>query len=953
MGGTVFETVKDASAPRVLARAERDLSSSKVELVEQGQTDITLLINGIREVWICEDSWDCDCSSPMDPCHHVLIGVLAFEQQLFSVPSKTSNGFLRYKLLEDDDGIILRRVWVVNNREELFAGQGHISEFDRSIHRLFFRNLRKNNLVIRERVRDLLNTLSSDEATSVTFNHTPIKTSGKLAGPVAMVQNHPKGYVLRLARDPKIQQIFKGGVVLYDGELRKFDRILENLSYEHLAKGIIFRSDEVESLVCEAIPNLKEKIPVYCLAKDLPEAVNLDPYIRIDTIGNEYGTSSVQSLEVSVNIVYGDPPIAIVHNQQLNREGKIIPVRRVYEESRLINVYRLLKNASLFPLNITKEFSINQIPKISQALKKMTAHPDIMVTGFATSIALREEIIPDVEVSDDDLTVDWQGADSKDIFTAWSNNQEYILLRDGSLRPMPQDWLQENGSLLRELLLTKENAGNRLPSFALFDLAKLCEKLNHPPPANLDNIRVLTGDFNGIPETQIPLDLKATLRDYQTEGFHWLSFLKRMHMGGILADAMGLGKTVQALCILEHQSLVVAPTSVLHNWISETNKFRPTLSICLYHGTGRVFDPSADIILTSYAILRNDIERLQAIPWRVVVLDEAQAIKNPKSLTAQAAFKLQSDFRLTLTGTPVENRLTELWSQIHFLCPGLLGGHNDFIRQYEQPITEGQNLVAQRLRTKIKPFVLRRLKKDVAPELPPRTDQILYCTLSNEERNVYDAVRYATQQDIVRQLDEGRFNVMNALEALLRLRQAACHQALLPEQEATTSSKVQALVEKLQEVTNSGHKALVFSQWTSLLDLIEPHLNTHGIRFVRLDGSTRDRKKVVDTFQTEANIPIFLSSLKAGGVGLNLTEADHVFLVDPWWNPAVEDQAADRAHRIGQTKSVIVYRLVTQNTVEERILLLQDRKRLLAETALGEANSAAAITQDDLLELLK
>ena len=251
-----------------------------------------------------------------------------------------------------------------------------------------------------------------------------------------------------------------------------------------------------------------------------------------------------------------------------------------------------------------------------------------------------------------------------------------------------------------------------------------------------------------------------------------------------------------------------------------------------------------------------------------------------------------------------------------------------------------------------KPFVLRRLKR-CCSELPPRSNQILYCTLSDTERNTYDAVRVATQQNIVKQLEEGTLNVMNALEALLRLRQAACHIGLLPGIDSETSSKVKTLVEKLEEVTNSGHKALVFSQWTSLLNLIEPHLKNKNIGFVRLDGSTKDRQGVVEEFQTNEDIPIFLSSLKAGGTGLNLTEADHVFLVDPWWNPAVEDQAADRAHRIGQTKSVIVYKMVTKDTVEERILVLQDRKRQLAETALGGATQGASITKDDLLELLK
>jgi SNF2 family DNA or RNA helicase len=686
---------------------------------------------------------------------------------------------------------------------------------------------------------------------------------------------------------------------------------------------------------------------------DLPTAIEATPYILIDTQAKLGNGNSVQSIEITAQIVYGEPPIAKVINQSLERFTSTIPMRDVSEEDRLIGMYRQLKSSKHFPLNFSKEFTVDQIPQVLSVLDVLKLVEGITVAGFANTIQIKEEIQPEIDVSENDLSVDFQGAESNEIFTAWRNQQQYILLDNGALHQLPNEWLEENGHLVRELLLAKEQAGNRLPSFALFDLAQLCAKLNQPPPANLENLRVLTGDFDGIPNSELPDGLNATLRDYQREGYDWLSFLKSTKIGGILADDMGLGKTLQALCVLEHQSLVVAPTSVLHNWISETNKFRSNLSISLYHGTGRVFDETANVILTSYAILRNDIEKLEKINWKVVVLDEAQAIKNPKSLTAQSAFRLQSDFRLTLTGTPIENRLTELWSQIHFLCPGLLGGYADFIRQYEQPITEGEMNVAIRLRNKIKPFVLRRLKKDVAPELPPRSNQILYCTLSDTERNTYDAVRVATQQNIVRQLEEGTLNVMNALEALLRLRQAACHTGLLPGIDSETSSKVKTLVEKLEEVTNSGHKALVFSQWTSLLNLIEPHLESKDIGFVRLDGSTKDRQGVVEQFQNNDDIPIFLSSLKAGGTGLNLTEADHVFLVDPWWNPAVEDQAADRAHRIGQTKSVIVYKMVTKDTVEERILVLQDRKRQLAETALGGATQGASITKEDLLELLK
>jgi len=300
----------------------------------------------------------------------------------------------------------------------------------------------------------------------------------------------------------------------------------------------------------------------------------------------------------------------------------------------------------------------------------------------------------------------------------------------------------------------------------------------------------------------------------------------------------------------------------------------------------------------------------------------------------------------------VENRLDELWSQLQFANPGLLGSRRDFDARYARPIADGDDSVAARLRERIRPFVLRRRKSEVARELPSRTEVVLHCTLSEPERAVYDAVRAAMVPAVVERL-RGGGNVMQALEALLRLRQASCHPGLVPGQKAEGSSKLELLLEELEQSVAEGHKSLVFSQWTSFLDLTEPHLRAAGIDFTRLDGSTRDRAGVVERFQSDDGPPVLLVSLRAGGIGLNLTAADCVLLLDPWWNPAVEDQAADRAHRIGQDKPVVIYRLVAEATVEERILVLQESKRALAEAALGEAGRAAALSRDDLLALLE
>ena len=441
------------------------------------------------------------------------------------------------------------------------------------------------------------------------------------------------------------------------------------------------------------------------------------------------------------------------------------------------------------------------------------------------------------------------------------------------------------------------------------------------------------------------------MRSYQVRGVDWLILLRELELGALLADDMGLGKTVQALCAIQGPTLIVCPTSVLFNWAEEMQRFRPGLSFSLYHGAGRKLDGKAEVTLTSYAILRLDIDILSERSWQTVVLDEAQNIKNSDSQVARAAYRLNAKFRVALTGTPVENRLEELWSQFHFLNPGLLGGRTHFRNRYARPIAEGDPNSAALLRERIRPFLMRRKKQEVAPELPRLTELVLHCELSDEERAVYNAVRAATVEQVVAQLSEGG-NVLAALEALLRLRQAACHVSLVPGQQATGSSKLELLLTRLEQAMADGHKALVFSQWTSLLDLVEPQLNQGEIPFVRLDGSTRDRGSVVKQFQSEDGPPVMLVSLKAGGTGLNLTAADHVFLLDPWWNPAVEDQAAARSHRIGQTRPVVVHRLVARDTVEEGILELHARKRALSEVVLGSTDEAQGLTREDLLALL-
>ena len=452
-----------------------------------------------------------------------------------------------------------------------------------------------------------------------------------------------------------------------------------------------------------------------------------------------------------------------------------------------------------------------------------------------------------------------------------------------------------------------------------------------------------------------------------------MRFLCENGFGGILADEMGLGKTLQTLAFLrtlrESEStarkpfLIVCPTSLVFNWLAEAKKFTPRLKILALHGPDRhpLFAQihENDVVVTSYALIRRDAERYRELEFDTVVLDEAQHIKNRQTQNAQAVKAVRAQHRLVLTGTPLENSVLDLWSIFDFLMPGYLGSAQEFRERYELPIAREKNSEAQtRLARRLRPFMLRRLKKEVAADLPEKLEQVSFCELTPDQRGVYQQVIEASRKEVLEAV--GAQGVaksrMVVLSALLRLRQVCCDLRLLKLEgvdPANASGKLDLFGELLEEVLDGGHRVLVFSQFVSMLTLLKDKLTQEGIEYCYLDGSTVDRAKVVNQFQTSDNIPVFLISLKAGGVGLNLTGADTVIHFDPWWNPAVEDQATDRAHRIGQSKVVTSYKLIARDTVEEKILLLQNRKRELIRATIGaEEEFAAALSWEEIQELL-
>jgi superfamily II DNA or RNA helicase len=550
-----------------------------------------------------------------------------------------------------------------------------------------------------------------------------------------------------------------------------------------------------------------------------------------------------------------------------------------------------------------------------------------------------------------------------------AEGKKYVRLDDGSFAAF--DPANVKAMLDREVELMM--AAGKNGRFPLSQAGRLQELLGHASealvPAGTKDLFKKLQSIDEIEAAKKPRGLKGTLRPYQEQGLSWLKFIHDIGSGGVLADDMGLGKTLQTIALLlsvkqEEKSvkaLIVAPTSVVTNWVREIERFAPTLSVALWHGQQRKEQAdeleTADIIITSYALLRRDEEMLKELDLSYAILDEAQHIKNPMSATAAAAKRLRAKRRLALTGTPIENRLSEIWSIFDFVSPGLLGPLNKFEERFARPISDGDHKTAARLRATIHPFILRRTKQEVAKDLPEKIEMDQICDLAGEQKTLYTQVVREVRAQIMGDVE--RLGVSGAhiqiLAGLTRLRQAACDPRLLGLPRPFSdedSGKLIALRELVEECEAGGHKVLVFSQFVTMLQLIKNALDKDGITYEYLDGSTKDRAERVDRFQNDPSCTVFLISLKAGGTGLNLTAADTVIHFDPWWNPAVEDQATDRAHRIGQTKVVTAYRLVAAGTIEEKILQLKAKKRELVSSVLTEdAGGAKKLTKTDLEEL--
>jgi len=742
-----------------------------------------------------------------------------------------------------------------------------------------------------------------------------------------------------------------------------------------LDAGVLFiPPEEVQEFIDDFLAPLSERLSFRGEFRTSGE-------LRVDPIKRLYLVETQDDLQATLFFAYGDyelsysptlPPWSLVRGPEGNSLVRVYRQPEVEEATwNALPDYGLKREEPGICLlrrhTYLVDFLLHQLPLLRKAGFEIYGEEAITSTRInrntpALSLSVSTRIdwfdvrasvrFGDLEVSMNDLR------------RALRRHEHYIKLADGSIGVLPEEWLMHNRRLIG--LTDEMDGGLRVSRHQITLLDQLLEEAEQTRvDRECELRRQRLKNFSSMPLPPMPKGFTGELRPYQYSGYAWLHFLHEHAFGGCLADDMGTGKTIQTLAFLQalHENgdalsadLIVMPRSLLFNWQREAARFAPNLRVLIHADQDRDQSPEIfdqyDLILTTYGVMLRDATLFRQYIFHYIVLDESQAIKNPQSQTAKAARSLCGDHRLVLTGTPVENTTMELWSQFAFLNPGLLGNLEFFRSEFALPIERQQDdRAASDLRKLVFPFLLRRTKEQIASDLPPRTERMLYCEMEPAQRKLYLRTREYYRSLLLGLIEQQGMNKvrMKVLEGLLRLRQICNHPRLVDQNFKGTSAKFEELLTMMETLRAEGHKALIFSQFTQMLHLVRAEMDARKIPYVYLDGHTRDRSTRVDLFQRDAKIPFFLISLRAGGVGLNLTAADYVIHIDPWWNPAVEMQATDRAHRIGQDKPVIVYRLIMKDSVEEKILQLQERKReLVSQLITTDTGLLKSLSKDDV-----
>ncbi len=721
----------------------------------------------------------------------------------------------------------------------------------------------------------------------------------------------------------------------------------------------------------ELLPKIVSTLPVISNKYEIEE-INASPVKKI------FLEESDSVLLLTIKFGYSDVELAYAKNEEsstLFLDDKIYIIKRNVE----------------FENKAVEEIQSLYVKKISEGIFTPKKDPvDFLFKNFTVIKEMGFEILGQenlkklkINISKPKISfnitsgIDWfdvktkidfngTGVPFSELIELIKQKKKYLKLSDGSSGILPDKWIRRFRQTLSFGELEKDNNSIRFSKIQVLALESI---INEADDFETDekfkkHIEKLKS-FEKIKKQSIPRTFKGKLRDYQKAGLDWLLFLKEYSFGGILADDMGLGKTIQTIVLLlkekaknkKHTNLIVAPTSVVFNWIDEINRFAPNLSVLNHTGIYRERKDNSvlknfDIVITSYGLLLRDYELLSDIQFHYIILDESQKIKNPNSKTGRVVRNLKADYRLCLTGTPIENNLTELWSQMAFLNQGLLGSYKKFNDSFVKIISkEDDQSTIKLLKQTIYPFVLRRTKEVVAKDLPEKTEIIHYCEMEKEQERFYNFWKNSIRAEILKEIDEKgiKKSGFKVLEGLLRLRQICNHPILVDNEYKKQSVKFEEFKAMLTKVISEGHKILVFSQFVKMLKIMQSYLDKEKIKYELLTGSTRKREEHVKNFKENDNIKVFLISLKAGGFGLNLTEADYVFHYDPWWNPAVEMQATDRTHRIGQDKNVFVYKFITKNSIEEKILYLQTKKQKLVKEILStETSLLKNLTKKDI-----
>ncbi len=777
-----------------------------------------------------------------------------------------------------------------------------------------------------------------------------------------------------------------------DGVARPIDRRVSAAAMRRLVK-----SPTISEPASELVPLVMDGLPRVALemGADLPtldqvaDVIDIDPTFRMQAAGG------ITEVVVTLTAVYGDtevqvradgisPPVILKPPTEGQRRFRCIRTDIAAQQA----AAERLKELGLLPDDGGQKFAAigpKAVKFWSEGLGALPESWDLFVPEDLVDTQVRKTPLSISAFVDRKSSsgMDWLslklsfvsegvGVDRDELMRTIAAGKKYVKLEDGSFAELDPQAVQ--ALLDREIeILSSMGKGGKIPLSQAGRLEELLGQID-------GDVKVAAGakelfkqlrDIDGIEVAKKPKALKATLRPYQEAGLSWLLFVHKLRSGGVLADDMGLGKTLQTISLLASvkqdekrlRALIVAPTSVVPNWARELERFAPTLKTVVWHGADRHEQKdeaeSAEVLITSYQLLRRDEEYLSSLELSYAVLDEAQHIKNASSATAAAAKRLRSDRRLALTGTPIENRLSELWSIFDFVSPGLLGSLDKFEERYGRPIDGGDAKAAGRLRATIHPFILRRTKLEVEKDLPEMIETDRVVEMTAEQKKVYQAILREVRAQVMGEVEKNGLakSQLHILAGLTRLRQAACDPRLMGLPRAfgdDDSGKLEALRELVQSAVEGGHKVLVFSQFVQMLHLIRAAFDQDGVKYEYLDGSTVDRAERVERFQSDPACSAFLISLKAGGTGLNLTAADTVVHFDPWWNPAVEEQASARAHRIGQSKIVTVYRLVSEGTIEEKILVLKSKKQKLVESVLSEDQGGAKkLTKTDIEDLFR